>query len=288
MRPISLPTRIGPPMAALTPAPAIPGKRSTITPQNVGSYKLAWTFRAVTWRSPGDPAETTYEVTPLKVDQTLYLCTPHDLVFALTAETGQQVWRYDPKIRQPPAQSTQHLTCRGLSYFDGDGDSGIKAGSTPSSGECGRRLFLPTVDGRLIAALDAGTGKTCRGVRRSGRGGGPLAKHAQRYARFVLFNVASGDCGGARHHSRRRQRQRIDTFRFRCHSCVRCPDRSAGLELGQPQPRRNRAYCRRPSLFESLTSEQLGVSSYDPKLGLVYVPMGNQSPDHFAGESSNT
>ena len=133
-----------------------------ITPQNVRQLQVAWTFHTGDLRGPGDPVETTYEVTPLKVDQTLYLCTPHDLVFALNAETGQEVWRYDPKIRQPPAQSTQHLTCRGLSYFDGDGDFGTKAGNVPSSGECGRRLFLPTVDGRLIA-LDAETGTTCAG-----------------------------------------------------------------------------------------------------------------------------
>ena len=133
-----------------------------ITPQNVRQLQVAWTFHTGDLRGPGDPVETTYEVTPLKVDQTLYLCTPHDLVFALNAETGQELWRYDPKIRQPPAQSTQHLTCRGLSYFDGDSGSGTKAGNAPSSGECGRRLFLPTVDGRLVA-LDAETGKTCAG-----------------------------------------------------------------------------------------------------------------------------
>ena len=68
-----------------------------ITPQNVNQLQKTWTFHTRDVRRKGDPVETTYEVTPLKIDDTLYLCTPHDLVFALDAETGQEKWHYDPK-----------------------------------------------------------------------------------------------------------------------------------------------------------------------------------------------
>ena len=94
-----------------------------ITPENVGKLKVAWTFHTGDVRSKKDPVETTYEVTPLKIGSSVYLCTPHDLVFALDAETGKEKWRYDPKVGEPPAK-TQHLTCRGLSYFDGTAVNG--------------------------------------------------------------------------------------------------------------------------------------------------------------------
>ena len=68
-------------------------------PRNVDQLQIAWVFHTGDFRGKDDPVETTYEVTPLKIDGSLYLCTPHDLVFALDAETGREKWRYDPKIQ---------------------------------------------------------------------------------------------------------------------------------------------------------------------------------------------
>ena len=36
----------------------------------------------------------------LVVGDTVYLCTPHDWVIALDAETGKEKWKYDPKIAE--------------------------------------------------------------------------------------------------------------------------------------------------------------------------------------------
>ena len=86
-----------------------------ITPANASQLKMAWEYRTGDVRGKdGDPEETTYEVTPLKIGNRLFLCTPHQSVIALDATTGQQLWRYDPKIENKLA--LQHLTCRGLSY----------------------------------------------------------------------------------------------------------------------------------------------------------------------------
>lgn len=91
-----------------------------ITPDNVTRLEPAWTYHTGDLRGrPGDPAETTFEVTPLKVGNRLYLCTPHQSVIALDATTGQQVWRRDLQIR--PSLALQHLTCRGLSYHKAAG-----------------------------------------------------------------------------------------------------------------------------------------------------------------------
>ncbi|HAW40960.1 MAG TPA: membrane-bound PQQ-dependent dehydrogenase, glucose/quinate/shikimate family, partial [Pseudomonas sp.] len=77
-----------------------------ITPQNVERLEPVWHYQTGDLRGPDDPDETTYEVTPLKVDDSLYLCTPHNLVIALDAETGEERWRFDPKV--PHSVNRQH------------------------------------------------------------------------------------------------------------------------------------------------------------------------------------
>lgn len=135
-----------------------------ITPANVGELQEAWHFRTGDVRGQsGDPEETTFEVTPLKIGERLFLCTPHQSVVALNATTGQQLWRYTPEIRRPLA--LQHLTCRGLSYDPGSAVRPAPAAAAASSppaagGDCDAKLFMPTADGRVIA-LDPGSGKPC-------------------------------------------------------------------------------------------------------------------------------
>lgn len=156
-----------------------------ITPANAAQLEVAWTYHTGDTGRPGDPVETTFEATPLKIGNRLYFCTPHQFVIALDASTGQQIWRYDPKILDKLA--LQHLTCRGLSYYPGqttaastpgttDGvsaatPSATAAGTTPASPvpnmpiatngsdtrSCTSMLFMPTADGRVIA-LDPESG----------------------------------------------------------------------------------------------------------------------------------
>ena len=59
-----------------------------------------------------------YQVTPLVVQDMMYICTPFGTVIALDPVSGQERWRFDPQLQQPPTQTTQHMTCRGVSYFD--------------------------------------------------------------------------------------------------------------------------------------------------------------------------
>ena len=68
----------------------------------------AWHYHTGDVRGPDDPGETTYEVTPLMIGDTVYLCTPHQLVIALDAETGAEKWRFDPgdsRSRRPAIPS---------------------------------------------------------------------------------------------------------------------------------------------------------------------------------------
>jgi quinoprotein glucose dehydrogenase len=132
-----------------------------ITPANVSQLKVAWTYRTGDSKGPGDPNETTQEVTPIKVGDTVYICTPHDRVVALDAETGKEKWRYDPKIQI--ASGLQHLTCRGVAYHD----AGEPGATAAANSECPQRIFVPTADARLIA-LDAHTGQLCRSFGQNG------------------------------------------------------------------------------------------------------------------------
>ena len=117
--------------------------------------QVAWTFRTGDLKTPNDPGEITNEVTPIKVRDTLYLCTAHQILFALDAVTGKEKWKFDPELKPNP--TFQHVTCRGVSYHEtpAAADAGNAAPAL-----CARRIILPVNDGRLFA-LDAETGKRC-------------------------------------------------------------------------------------------------------------------------------
>ncbi|WP_131195823.1 glucose/quinate/shikimate family membrane-bound PQQ-dependent dehydrogenase [Lichenihabitans psoromatis] len=128
-----------------------------ITPANVKNLKVAWTFRTGDLPGKNDPTETTFEVTPLKVRDTVYLCSQHQRLFALDAATGKLRWSYDPMVKDNP--TFQHLTCRGVSYHETE-PGATNADGSPAPADCPRTIFLPVNDGRMIA-LDADTGKLC-------------------------------------------------------------------------------------------------------------------------------
>jgi quinoprotein glucose dehydrogenase len=103
-----------------------------ITPDNVKNLKQAWIFRTGDMKGPNDPVEITNEVTPLKIGGLLYLCSPHQILFALDAQTGQLKWKFDPKLKADP--SFQHVTCRGVSYADLSANGAGVEGAMPANG----------------------------------------------------------------------------------------------------------------------------------------------------------
>ena len=71
-------------------------------------------------------------------------------MIALEPETGKKIWEYDPKL--DASHGFSEVTSRGVSAWK---DSAAKAGQP-----CGLRIFIGTLDARLIA-LDSETGKPC-------------------------------------------------------------------------------------------------------------------------------
>jgi quinoprotein glucose dehydrogenase len=165
-----------------------------ITPENVKNLQVAWTFRTGDMKGPNDPVEITNEVTPIKIGDLLYLCSPHQILFALDAKTGALKWKFDPQLKADP--SFQHVTCRGVSYVDlsasatavapaaatvaiatpaSDAPAVADASRPAATADCTRRIYLPVNDGHLYA-LDALTGQRCTGF---GHNGDLDLQHAQ-------------------------------------------------------------------------------------------------------------
>jgi len=135
-----------------------------ITRDNVKDLKVAWTFHTGdTPLSPdGNGAED--QQTPLQVGNTVFLCTPHNNVIAVAADTGKQIWRADIN-----AKSSVWMRCRGLTYFDATkplsqpaapGSIPPAPANLPEGAACQRRILMNTIDARLIA-LDADNGHFC-------------------------------------------------------------------------------------------------------------------------------
>ena len=110
-----------------------------ITPANVQNLKLAWTFHTGDFKGPDDPGEIANEVTPLKANGKVYICTPHNVVIALDPDSGRELWRFDPKINRD-AKTYQHMICRGVAYYDANAYAVSLAGPADAISQRGRRF----------------------------------------------------------------------------------------------------------------------------------------------------
>ncbi|CAE1135212.1 membrane-bound PQQ-dependent dehydrogenase, glucose/quinate/shikimate family [Xanthomonas euroxanthea] len=127
-----------------------------INRDNVAQLTQAWVFHTGDLPSKRWGAETT----PLKVGDSLYLCTARNQVIALDAASGKERWRYDPKVKDEAIPYT--AACRGVSYYQvpAAANGAAAAAAADASALCRTRIIEGTLDGRLIA-LDARSGKPC-------------------------------------------------------------------------------------------------------------------------------
>ncbi|HBP6462748.1 TPA: membrane-bound PQQ-dependent dehydrogenase, glucose/quinate/shikimate family [Pseudomonas aeruginosa] len=239
---------------------------------NVRRLRLAWHYRSGDLPGPDDPLETTAENTPLMVGGRLYLCTPHSQVIALEAESGRELWRFDPQLRGRRAdgfRSWPHMTCRGLAYHHGPA----------SSGSCPRRLLLPTADARLIA-LDADSGKPCRGFGKDGTV--DLARGLPDFQAGEYYSTSPPALAGDLVLVGGHVTDRIASGVLRAYDVEDGhlvwnwygDDRVDGrpLAAGEQYPRGA------PNVWSTI--------SVDRRLGLAYLPVGNAKPDFWGGRRS--
>ena len=239
-----------------------------INATNVSTLKEAWRFQTGDMKGPDDVGETTYEVTPLKIDNTLYLCTPHNHAIALDATTGKEKWTFDPKVGLNGDR--QHQTCRGVSYY--------RDAAAAADASCSQRVYLPTSDARLIA-LDATNGQVCRSF---GVNGELHLEQGMKYDPAGYYYSTSPPLivgnkiiiGGAvnDNYSTTEQSGVIRAFDVGSGALIwnwdsGNPDQTTPLPNGQT--------------YTTNSPNSWSVFSADPNLGLVYIPLGNKVPDQL-------
>ena len=245
-----------------------------INADNVHQLKEAWVFRTGDVRRENDPGEITNEVTPIKVGDTLYLCTAHQILFALDAASGKEKWRFDPQLKTDP--SFQHVTCRGVSYHE------AKADSAPANAvaECPRRIILPVNDGRLYA-INAETGKPCESF--ADKGELNLQKNQpvttpgmyEPTSPPIVTDTTIVIAGAV-----------TDNFSNReASGVIRGFDVNTGKLLWafDPGAKDPNAIPSDEHTFTINSPNSWAPSAYDPKLDIVYLPMGVTTPDIWGG-----
>ena len=117
---------------------------SEINRENVDQLEVAWVYHT---REPDGSKPGRIECTPIVVDGVMYVTTGLLRVVALRADTGEQLWKFDPFASQPPTTPLASGGAnRGLAYWS-DGQPQGK-----------RRVLHGTASGHLYS-IDVRTGK---------------------------------------------------------------------------------------------------------------------------------
>jgi quinoprotein glucose dehydrogenase len=245
----------------------IGGKRysvaAQITPDNVGELHEAWSIHA-------HPATLGlgFEATPLFVKDTLYLCTSAFEVIALDPDTGERKWTFDPKADLPKGPA-----CRGVAYY-----------AVPNAtGHCAERIILAITDARL-AEVDRNDGAPCDDFGTGGfvdlkPGLGDYPKGYWRttsapavvrgkivFGSFILDGQYVGEPSGV-----------IRAYDAVTGTMAWAWDMDHEDRKGEPPA---------GETYSLGTANSWGTLSGDEALGLVYLPMGNSTPDYWGAHRS--
>ena len=253
-----------------------------INRNNVKDLKEVWRFQTgdLTTGS-GNGAED--QSTPLQVGDKVFVCTPHNNIFALNADTGKQIWKAEVN-----STADAWERCRGVAYFDATQPlvQPTLAGATPvttvaTNTACPRRVYTNTPDGRLVA-VNADTGERCKdfGVDGTvnlleGLGDGTTAPRfevtsAPTIAGTTIVigsriadNVAADMPGGVI------RAYDVITGKLRWAFDPRNPDPNYVLKAGE--------------IYKRSSANSWAAMSYDPQMNTVFLPMGSSSVDVWGG-----
>jgi quinoprotein glucose dehydrogenase len=253
---------------------------SQINRSNVAYLEKAWEYHTGDFSdgSDGRP-ETTFQATPILVDGVLYLATVYGRVIALNPETGTEMWTYDPGVDATVERG--EFANRGVTYW--------RAADAVPGRACERRIFVATVDARLIA-LDAANGAPCPDFGQEGqvdlsRGVdlGPYQANTQEYGvtsppvvigDLIVVGSAIGDNRAATLERGivRAFDARTGALRWVWDPIPRQPEDPAFQTWAQGSARRTGA----ANVWAQL--------SVDAARDLVFVPTSSPSPDYYGGE----
>jgi quinoprotein glucose dehydrogenase len=242
-----------------------------INPKNVSSLAVAWVYHTGDAYQPKYERATNFEATPLYVGHTLYLATPLGRVVALDPVTGHQRWSYDAKVNRD-AGFGDYAT-RGVSYW--------------KSPEGRARIFVATIDARLIA-LDAEDGKPCGGFGDNGqielRNGlripvRDFSSYEETSPPAVIGSVVIVGSGIADNGSVNQPSGEVRAF-----------DAQTGKLKWKWDPIPQKSSAPGADTWKDGSAAKTGAANAwsvivtDPARGLVFIPTGSASPDYYGGE----
>ncbi|MGO1781219.1 MAG: membrane-bound PQQ-dependent dehydrogenase, glucose/quinate/shikimate family [Moraxellaceae bacterium] len=293
---------------------------SQIDTSNVKDLELAWQIQTGDIKGPNDVGETTYQATPLKIGNALYMCTPHNWVLALDADSGQTLWKFDPKVGKNLQR--QHQTCRGVSYYAGQaGTDSISpvtndetnnnsdtnnttvnnatstnktaatsnvtvqkvAGNTfeNASKQCDAKIFIPTSDAKLYA-LDPKTGQRCEGF---GDDGSLDLMHNMPFKQAgYYYSTSPPIVAGSVIIVAGAVNDNYDVNSPS--GVIRAYDVNTGKlmwnwDSGDPDNTAPFDINDPNQTYKTSSPNSWAIASADEELGLVYFPMGNRTPDQL-------
>lgn len=237
-----------------------------LTRENVQDLAVAWTHDAGATEAG---ATSPMQATPIAIGDLLYYCAQTNVVFALDAETGEERWRFDPHVEH--AGPEWLVRCRGVAFHRSD------------SAECPERIITATFDARLLA-LDARSGRPCASFGVNGqidltRGLGVVERGFHYVSSAPLITRGLIIIGGSV----------IDNVsNDEPSGVIRAFDAETGAlswawDLGRPE---ERGAPRDGEVYTRSTPNSWAPASADEALGLIYLPLGNPTPDHWGADRS--
>ena len=260
-----------------------------INRDNVAQLERAWTYRT------GDLPEDKWgaETTPLKVGDTLYLCSARNVLIALDARTGRERWRHDPQVSDDWIPYT--AACRGVAYHETASPTAVEPAAgglpsptparaaTPPAAPCAARIIEGTLDGRLIA-VDARTGRPCADF---GTNGAVDIKVGLGEVIPGMVSITSAptivrDVIVTGHQVLDGQYRRAPSGVIRGYD-ARTGELRWAWDMTRPDltglPPEGQTYTLgTPNMWTTATG--------DDQLGLVYLPMGNSAADYYSSQRS--
>ena len=248
------------------------GPFNQISPDNVNKLEMAWTYRTGSETGAGNEDQ----VTPIQVGDSLYLCTPQNKVIALDAETGTERWTFDPKPQLNPSWNR----CRGVGYYE------VADEDKSENGMCNARIITTDKQARLWA-VDAKTGEVCPGFGDTANGYTDLSNGMGEYPDFYYMPTSqpliAGDrviIGGWVWDGKKTSQPSGVVRAF----SAKDGSLDWAWDLGNPEitklPLEGQSYTNGTPNFWS-------HGAYDEKLGLIYLPLGNATPDFWAAHRTD-
>jgi len=267
-----------------------------ITPENVSELEIAWTHRSGDFRQGENfiggltgeaPLQSSWQATPVLIDDHLYLCTPFNRILAIHAETGAERWSYAPDI---DLEGFPMPRCRGVTQWT---DTRL-----PEGEPCHRVVIAPLMDARVVG-LDADSGEVCPFGNAHeldlSEGLGPYETG------FYMLNTPPAITGNTLITGGSVADNITTTVPS---GVIRAYDLSNGKLLWAWEPviavtesgkaaseagdnPANAPLNADTPRYQQGTTNSWSYLSVDPELGLVYVPTGNTSPDYYGGHRGN-